>query len=179
LREPTIAKNYAEALFDSAERSKQAERYGDLIEGLAGAIESDTRVKTVLESPQVTKAQKRDILTKALAGRAPDPFVRFLGAVIKRGRQGIFAAIAREYLALVDVKMNRVHAGVVVARKPDEKLQKEIAAALSRAVGKTVVPHFRQDPAILGGVIVRMGDRVMDGSLRRKMLVLRRKMLGA
>jgi F-type H+-transporting ATPase subunit delta len=166
-------------LFEAGEHSGDAERYGDLIESLAGAIESDVRVKTVLESPQVTKVQKREILAKALEGRAPDTFVKFLGAIVKRGRQGIFAAIAREYLALLDVKMNRVHAGVVVARKPDAKLQKEIAARLSELVGKTVTPHFREDPAILGGVIVRMGDRVMDGSLRRKMLVLRRKMLGA
>ena len=179
MREPTIARNYAEALFESGERSKQAERYADLIEAVAGAIAADDRVRTVLESPRVTKAQKREILSKSLSGHAPETFVRFLGAVVKRGRQGIFAAIAQEYLALVDIKMNRVHAGVTVARKPDEALQKDIASRLSRIVGKTVVPHFREDPGILGGVIVRMGDRVMDGSLRRKMQVLRRKMLGA
>ena len=179
MREPTIARNYAEALFESGERSKQSQRYADLIEAVAGAIDADPRVRTVLESPRVTKAQKREILAKALKGHAPEPFVRFLGAVVKRGRQGMFSAIAHEYLGLVDVKMNRIHAGVVVARKPDDKLQKEIAERLSRIVGKTVVAHFRHDPGILGGVIVRMGDRVMDGSVRRKMLILRRKMLGA
>ncbi len=178
MREPTIAKNYAEALFEAGEHSKQTQLFADLIDAVAGAIDADLRVRTVLESPQVTKAQKRQILAKALSGHAPDAFINFLGAVVKRGRQGMFSGIAREYLALVDVKLNRVHAGVVVARAPDEKLQREIVARLSQIVGKTVVPHFRQDPAILGGVIVRMGDRVMDGSVRRKMLLLRRRMLG-
>ena len=179
MREPTIARNYAEALFASGEGSGQAEQYAGLIEAVAGAIAADDRVRTVLESPRVTKTQKQEILAKALGGRAPEAFVRFLKAVVKRGRQGIFGAIAREYLGLVDVKLNRAHAGVTLARQPDQKLQKDIAERLSRIVGKTVVPHFREDRGIIGGVIVRMGDRVMDGSLRRKMLVLRRKMLGA
>ena len=86
--------------------------------------------------------------------------------------------IAREFLNLVDVKMNRVHASVVVAREPDAKLQKEIAKRLSDVMGQTVIPHFREEPSILGGLVVRIGDRVMDGSVRRKMLLLRRRMLG-
>ncbi|MBI4499987.1 MAG: ATP synthase F1 subunit delta [Gemmatimonadetes bacterium] len=179
MREPTIARNYAEALFESGERTGNTESYADLVEAVAGAIAADDRVRTVLESPRVTKAQKQEILSQALGSRAPEPFVRFLRAVVKRGRQGIFGAIAHEFLGLVDVKLNRVHASVILARKPDPELQQEIAERLSRIVGKTVVSHVREDRAILGGIIVRMGDRVMDGSLRRKMLMLRRKMLGA
>jgi F-type H+-transporting ATPase subunit delta len=178
LREPTIARNYAEALFQSGERSGEAEHYADLLDAVAGAIEADDRIRAVLESPRVTKAQKQDILARGLRNHAPEVFVKFLGAIVKRGRQGMLPGIAREYLALVDVKLDRMHAGVVVARKPDEKLRQAITTRLSEIVGKTIVPHFRQDPGILGGVIVRMGDRVMDGSLRRKMLILRRRMLG-
>ena len=179
MRESTIARNYAEALFASAERSGDAERYAALIEAVAGAVDADEKIRIVLESPRVTKARKQELLTHALKGRAPDPFVRFLAAMIKRGRQGLIGPVAREYLALMDVKQNRVHAGVVLARQPDGKLEKDIVRRLSEVFGKTVVPHFREDPAILGGVIVRVGDQVMDGSLRRKLLVLRRQMLGA
>jgi len=165
-------------LYQSGERSGDTQRYADLIDAVAGAVQSDERIQAVLESPRVSKPQKQQILANALEGRAPKPFVLFLGAIVKRGRQGLLSAISREYLALVDVKMNRVHAGVVVAREPDEKLKKEIARRLSEVIGKTVLPHYRQEANILGGVIVRVGDIVMDGSLRRKLLVLRRQMLG-
>lgn len=178
MRDPTIARNYAEALFQSGERSGETQRYADLMEAVAGAVEADERIRIVLESPRVPKPQKIEILRRALEGRAPEAFVRFLAAIIKRGRQGLIGGISREYLALLDVKLNRVHAGVVVARQPDEKLKQEIGRRLSEVIGKTVVPHFRQDINILGGVVVRVGDRVMDGSLRRKLLLLRRKMLG-
>jgi len=178
LREPTIARNYAEALFTSGEKAGVTERYAQLLEAVAGAIAADEKIQAVLETPQVSKPQKQAILAKALEGRAPEPFIRFLGAIIRRGRQGIIAGISREYLALVDVKMDRVHAGVVIAREPEEKLKKEIGKRLSEVFGKAVIPHFRTDRAILGGVVVRVGDQVMDGSLRRKLVALRRQMLG-
>lgn len=179
MREPTIARNYAEALLALAERDGQTVPFGDLIDALAGAIRADEAIRIVLESPRVPKGQKQRLLADALRGRAPEAFIRFLAAVVKRGRQGLLGAIAREYLSLVDVRFNRVHASVAVARKPDPALEREIRTRLAALLDKDVIPHFRHDPGVLGGVIVRVGDRVMDGSLRRKMLVLRRAMLGA
>lgn len=178
MREPTIARNYAEALFTAGERSGDTEQFAALLEAVAGAIEGDVRIQVALESPRVPKAVKQRVLKEALEGRTPETFVRFLGAVVRRGRQGILTAINREFHALLDVKLNRVHAGVVLARKPDKQLLNDITRGLSVAIGKEVIPHVREDPRILGGVIVRIGDRVMDGSLRRKMMQLRRQMLG-
>ncbi len=179
MREPTIARNYAEALFQLGERSGESERFGDLIEGVGGAIEADDSIRVALESPRVTKVAKQELLARALKDIAPDSFIRFLAAVVKRGRQGIIPAIAREYLELLDIKFDRVHASVALARKPDKKLQDAVRKSLSEVLGKEVIPHFREDPGILGGVIVRIGDRVMDGSLRRRLKVLRKQMLSA
>lgn len=180
MREPTIARNYAEALFAAGERAGAGltETFVVLLEGVAGAIEADERVRLALESPRVPKPVKQRIVERALARRAPEQFIRFLTAVIRRGRQGLIPAISREYQALVDIKLNRVHAGVTVARAPDQKLAAEIQRRLSEITGKEVVPHFRENPRILGGAIVRIGDRIMDGSLRRKLMALRRQMLG-
>jgi len=178
LREPTIARNYAEALFVVGERTGDTVAFGDLLEAVAGAIAADERIRLMLEAPRTPKTQKQALLGKALAGRAPESFIRFLGAVVKRGRQGLFGAISLEYLKLVDVKLNRVHAAVTLAREPDKALVSEIRRRLSDLTGKDVVPHVRTDPRILGGLIVRMGDRVMDGSVRRRLLALRRQMIG-
>lgn len=178
MREPTIARNYAEALFTSGERTGSTDLYANLLEAVAGAIEADDTVRDFLESPRVPKAKKEEILSRALRQHAPEQFLKFLGAVVKRGRQGIFPAISKEYLALVDKKFNRVHAGVTVAREPDLALQGVIRQRLSEVLGMEVIPHFRTDKAILGGLVVRVGDRIMDGSVRRRMVTLRRKLLG-
>ena len=63
--------------------------------------------------------------------------------------------------------------------RPPASLQEAIRRALSDALGKEVVPHFHEDAALLGGILVRVGDRVMDGSVRDKLLQLRKQMLGA
>ncbi len=177
MRETTIARNYAEALFELGERTNESERFGDLIEGVGGAIEADESIRVVLESPNVTKAAKQELLARALKNRAPDAFIRFLAAVVKRSRQRIIPAIARQYLELLDVKFDRVHASVAMARTPDQALQDAVRKSLSEVLGKEVIAHYREDPGILGGVIVRIGDRVMDGSLRRRLKILRRQML--
>jgi len=103
--------------------------------------------------------------------------VLFLQAVVKRGRQQLLRPIAQEYLTLLDVKFNRIRAGVTVARTPDDALRQAIADGLARALGKDVIADFRVDPAILGGTVVRVGERVYDGSVRRRMMKLRRALL--
>jgi F-type H+-transporting ATPase subunit delta len=184
VRFETIARNYAQALFDLAEKGRgeapasapRTQLYADLLDAVAGGIAAAPKVQAVLLSPRVTKAQKSRLLAEALKD-APAEFVRFLGAVVKRGRQGLFGQMAQEYQALLDIKLNRVRAAVTVARPADEALRKKIAARLTEVVGKQVLPHFIEDPSILGGVVVRVGDRVFDGSIRRRMTMLRRQLL--
>jgi F-type H+-transporting ATPase subunit delta len=179
VRESSVPRNYAQALFESGQKSGAGERYGQVLDALAGAIEADERLRIALESPRVPRSVKEEILRKALTGRAPEGFVRFIGSVVRRGRQSLLPAISRAYQNLMDVQLNRVHAGITLARKPDRKLEEQIRERLAAILGKEVVPHFREDPSLIGGMLVRVEDRVMDGSVRRQMAVLRRKMLGS
>jgi F-type H+-transporting ATPase subunit delta len=176
VRSVTIARNYAEALFDLGEASGHTARYAELIEAVAGAVETTPQVQAVLMSPRVPKAAKARLLGAALTD-APAEFVRFLQALVKRGRQRLLGEVATEYQALLDIKHNRVRAGVTVARPADAALQRDIQAALSRQLGKEVLAEFHVDPEILGGTVVRVGERIHDGSLRRKMVKLRRHLL--
>jgi len=177
LKNATIAKNYAEALLAAAQGLKQVEPFGRLMDAVAGAIQSDETIAVVLDSPRVSKAVKIRLLAEALEGTAPVEFVRFLGAVVRRGRQGLLQDIAQAYQGLVDVQQNRVHAGVTLSGPADAALQQRIVERLGQVLGKEVRAHFRPDPRILGGVIVRVGDRVYDGSLKRRLNLLRRRML--
>ena len=179
MKSVTIARNYAEALFEAADDAGKTERYGEFIDAVAGAVASDPRIAVVLDSPRVAKAEKGAILRRALDGLVPDEFVRFLEAVVRRGRQGLLGEIAVEYQRLLDTELNRVHAGITVATAGDESFEKDIVRRLARALGKEVRAHFQADAAILGGVVVRVGDRVFDGSLRRRLTAMRRRMLAA
>jgi len=176
VKNTTIARNYAEALFLAAQQGPVLEQYGQLLDAVTGAVQADERIAVALESPRVAKATKARLLAEALGDLAPAEVVRFLQAVVRRGRQGLLGDIAHEYQVLLDVKLNRVHAGVTLAAVPDARLEKQIVERLGRALGREVRAHFRSDRGILGGVVVRVGDRVFDGSLRRRVAALRRQL---
>jgi F-type H+-transporting ATPase subunit delta len=176
LRSETVARNYAEALFELGQRSGKPERYADLIDAVAAAVDTTPRVQAVLMSPRVPKAEKARIHGAAMKD-APREFVLFLQAVVKRGRHRILREIAHEYLVLLDQKLERVRAGVTLARTPDAKLQRTIEELLSRRLKKEVIAAYSVDPEILGGAVIRVGERVLDGSLRRRMTRLRRQLL--
>ena len=148
------------------------------MQGIADAMGSDAKLRAFLETPRVDASAKNAVLRKALTDRAPAKFVRFVESVVTHRRQMLFPAIAVEYMDLVDQAENRLHATVTVARESDARSSQLIAERLSKVFNKEVVPHLTVDPRILGGAIVRVGDTVMDGSVRRKLGILRRQMIG-
>ncbi len=178
MREPTIARNYAEALLELARKANDLRGWGDMMDAVANAVESDRRLRVFLESPRVSMKQKNEIVAKAYGTSMPKTFVLFLQTLVRNRRQMLIPEIAGAYRDLVDEVEGRVHASVTVAREPDANDQTVITQQLSRAFGKDVVPHFFVNEAILGGVVVRVGDTVLDGSVRRRLATLRSRMMG-
>jgi F-type H+-transporting ATPase subunit delta len=177
MRNPTIARNYAEALLALARKAKDLDGWGALVGGLADAIQSDERLTNFLAAPQVSASEKNRLLERALAGNVPRPLLRFVQKVVDNRRQMLLPDIATEYANLVDEQTGRVHAQVTVAREVTDGDRASIAARLSEALGKTVVPHIHVNPGILGGVLVRIGDTVMDGSVRKRIATLRSRLM--
>jgi F-type H+-transporting ATPase subunit delta len=177
MREPTIARNYAETLVSLAQKAGDLAGWGAMISDVASALERDETLQLFLNSPRISAERKNQVLARAFQDRLPRLFVRFLQAVISHRRQALIPQIAIEYANIVDQLENRVHAQVTVAREPDPATQATIVAGVSRALGKTVVPHYRVRPDILGGIIVRVGDTVMDGSVRRRLASLRAQLV--
>ncbi|MGI8509972.1 MAG: ATP synthase F1 subunit delta [Gemmatimonadaceae bacterium] len=176
MREATIARNYAEALLTLATKAENREGFGGMIRDVANAITNDLTVHRFLDSPRVSYEEKNEILSKAFGDRVPRVFLRFLQAVVHNRRQMLIPVIATEYSNLVDAAEGRVHADVTVAVAMDANETGKVGEQLSRALGKTVVPHVTVDGAIMGGIIVRIGDTVMDGSVRRRLNKLATRM---
>jgi F-type H+-transporting ATPase subunit delta len=179
MREPTIAKNYAETLLELAQRAGDLRGWGEMLDQVADAMETDRRLRTFLESPRISAQRKNEILQKAHGAQLPRNFLRFLQALVSHRRQMLIPVIAHAYHDLVDQVEGRVHASVTVARAADDTDRDVITKQLSRVLGKEVVPHFHVNTDILGGVVVRVGDTVLDGSVRRRLATLRTKMLAA
>ena len=172
-RHSTVARNYAEALLALARKAGDVHGWGRMVQEVADAVANDRQLRAFVESPRVSVEHKNAALGRAFQDRYPRLFVRFLQTLVSKGRQQTLGAVAREYAALVDEAEGRVHAEVTLAHAPSEADRALLAQQLSQRLGMQVVPHVRVNPAIIGGVVVRVGDRVMDGSVRRKLGRLR------
>jgi F-type H+-transporting ATPase subunit delta len=175
VRDVTIARNYAETLLALAEHGDGLESWSTRIDTTAAAL-STPSIEAVLMSPRVPREKKILLVQDGLAAY-PRPFALFIAAVIRRGRQMLLGQIADEYHTLVDVKMNRVRAGITVSRDVDALARSVIVERLSKSIGKNVIAGFTTDPALLGGVVIRVGDRIYDGSVRKRLATLRHKLL--
>jgi F-type H+-transporting ATPase subunit delta len=177
MRDTTIARNYAQALLALAQKAGDLQAWGRMIDDVANAVERDDRLRRFLEAPQISADQKNAVLAKAFEDRAPRLFLRYLQRLVKNRRQMLIPEIANEYRDLVDEVEGRVHAQVTVAKPVGEAERAEIGQYLTKTLGKPVVPQMRVNPNIVGGIIVRIGDQVMDGSVRRRLGILRSRML--
>jgi len=145
---------------------------------LGDAVVQNVVLRRFLAAPQVALERKRAVVQAALGDQLPRPFVLFVQKVVANRRQLLFPEIAVAYAALVDEREGRVHATVTVARPPQDGDAAAMSARLSEALGKAVVAHLVVEPAILGGAVVRIGDTVMDGSLRKRLGTLRTALAG-
>jgi F-type H+-transporting ATPase subunit delta len=179
MRDATIGKNYAEALLELARRADDPAGWGKLMRDVANGMQQDVTVQHFLESPKISEAQKNEVFFQAFGDRVPRHFLRFLQTLVRKRRQMLIPTISEEYDKLLDIHEGRVHANVTVARETSPEDETRIAEQLSRVIGKTVVPHLSVNPAILGGVIVKIGDTVMDGSVRRRLGRLKAQILTA
>ena len=178
MRDATIARNYADVLLSLARKSDDPHGWGRMARELADSMGSDATLRRFLLSPRVSPEQKNVVLGKAFQDRFPRLLVRYLQTLVSKGRHMLLPQIVTEYYSLLDEAEGRVHARVTVARVQSDADAVALTGQLSRALGKQVVPHVLVNPAILGGVIVKVGDTVMDGSVRRRLATLRTRLAG-
>jgi F-type H+-transporting ATPase subunit delta len=179
VRDETVARNYAETLFELARSQGAEESYGEGIRGVAELLEEEPDIRLFLETPRIDPEIKKEVVRKVFGEELPRLLVNFLLVTIDKRRQRLLRAISHQYHRLLDDHLGRVHAHVVVARELDEEARDAVRDRLSRLFDKTVIPHVKVRPEILGGIIVRTGNTIYDGSLRRHMDDLRRRLLRA
>lgn len=176
MRDSTVARSYAEAMFDLARRTGEEHAFAAAFASLDRALAADPRVRAFLLTPKIEVAAKKHALREAFGGKVPANFLNFLMVVLDKRRQRILQVMGTQFRTLLDEAQGRLNVRVTLAHEPDERAEEEITAELSRILGRTVIPHIELDPAILGGIVVRYGDRILDASLRRRLLNLRERL---
>jgi F-type H+-transporting ATPase subunit delta len=175
----TIARNYASALFDLAQRHEGLEAFAGGVDTVVGLLDNNPSFRAFLETPRIADRDKKNLLKKVFGETLPRHLLNFLQIMVDKRRQRLLGTVGEEFHALLDEHLGRTHVTVTVARPLDSGAMEELSAKLSSLLGKTAIPHVRVKPEILGGVQLKTGDTVYDGTLRRRIKQMRRQLVTA
>ncbi len=174
-----IADRYARAVLQSCPDLDTIERADSELNVLRKTWDMSEETREFLLNPKIPPAIKISILGSALGDKLSPIVLNLLVMLIEKRRQGILPDIADRYSELTDTVRGVEHAEIVVARPIPPDLQKQLLDAVQRFSARDVEVSIKVNPSILGGVQVRMGDRVIDGSLKSRFEAMRQAMLKA
>ena len=171
-----IARRYAEAMFDLALKQNTLDRTLDDVQGL-GQLFSKHTLAYLLREPKVPLQRKETVLRETLSTRVLPTSLNLALLVVQRGLVELMPNIATELQQMVFDYKNQAVAEVTTAAPLDEKQQALVKQALEQQTGKTILLQTRVNPEILGGVVARVGDQVIDGSVRQRLQMLKRQLI--
>jgi F-type H+-transporting ATPase subunit delta len=164
VRASILARRYAEAYFALAQEADDIDGWRAQLTGVAATL-GDPEISDALANPKTSLADRVRMGLQLLDGAA-DPARNLARLLIERRRVGFAGQILAHYDALTDRASGVVRAEVITAVPADAALEEKIRSSLSKQLGSDVQTIVRSDPTILGGLVIRIGDRVIDDSLR-------------
>jgi F-type H+-transporting ATPase subunit delta len=171
------AKRYAQAALAVALEHGETERWTADLAALA-TLMAQPEAAALLESDRVSDAEKNALLTAALSEVGPRA-MNLARLLVAKRRTALAGQIGQEFQTLLDEHRGVARAAVTTAVPLSDEQIKGIAARLGRITGKQVSVEPQVDPAILGGLIARVGDTLLDGSTRSRLLALKKELRGA
>lgn len=165
-----VSRRYAHALFELVQEGSGLRHDLAVVAGVAATDE----VAKLLRAPEYPAGVKRDILLRAAGGKVQPEVERLVALLCERGKAELIPEIGELLEDMVRRAESEVDAEVIVATEMESSLQEKLAGALTASTGRKVHLNFSVDKGILGGMIVRLGDRKIDYSLRTRLDGLRR-----
>jgi len=170
------AKRYSQAVFEIALETKELDRWQSDLKKIVGIV-GDATFMALLESPKFHFADKAKLLSERLEGINPLALNLVL-LLVTRGRLDIIGDIADEYQRLLDSYRGIEQAEVMAAIPLSDEDKLKLAEHLGAIVGKKVVLKSEVDSRLIGGIVARIGGKLLDGSTRSKLVALKRELAG-
>ncbi|WNR44642.1 F0F1 ATP synthase subunit delta [Paenibacillus roseipurpureus] len=164
-----VAKRYAKALFEVAKEKNIISQVEDELKSVASAIRDNADLQKFLNHPNIGTSTKTGLLKQIFEGKVSEPVWNTLLVLIDKGRQSILNALVGEFTKVANEALGQATAVVYSAAHLSDAQQAEVASQFSKITGKTIRVTNAVEPKLLGGIQVRIGDRLYDGSLSGKL----------
>jgi F-type H+-transporting ATPase subunit delta len=175
-RRDTGARRYAEAAFEVATRDSTVERWREELDLAAGLV-GDERALDVLANPAIPGERRAEALNEMLGDRVSRPVGNLIQLMLRRGRIDDLPRVATEFRRLDDRRQGITHATATSATELTQDEVRALTARLEETTGGRIALDVEVDPSLLGGLIVRVGDRLIDGSVRGRLERLRNQLV--
>ena len=173
-----VVRGYAEALFNVVRAEGELDRVEDELFRFGKILESNHELKQALSDRSMDRDQRAKILEELLADKVSPHTQSLLDFIVAQGRARQLPQILEEVSELAAEARKSVVAEVRSAVPLDDKQRQDLAAALSKATGKNVTIKVLVDPDVVGGVVAKVGDTVIDGTVKRRLEQLREQVRG-
>lgn len=174
--ESRLAVKYATALFRSARRAGEVQAISDDLKAFSHLLRTSPKLKSFLESPQVLDKDKKGLVVSGFKPSISEVLFSFLLLVIEKHRIGYILSMADEFDRLVKEDQGILEARLIAARALNKTLLSQFRQELEASTGKRVEIETRVEPRLIGGIVVMVGDKVIDRSIRHQLDQLKEKM---
>lgn len=168
-----VGSRYAEALYSIAEANGTVDKVEEEIKAISELVNANKELQKILYHPRITAQDKKDLLKSILDGKVSDITANFLYLLVDRQREAFLGDIVEFFTDLANKARNIAQAEVSSAVELSKDEKKKLAEVLGKITGKKVQTIYSVDASLIGGVVIRIGDKVIDGSVRTRLANLR------
>ena len=173
-----ISRVYSEALFDVAKEKDELDEVQEQLGEFADAVDTDRDLQVFFFSPYFSSAEKRDGIAKAVDGGNAE-LVNFLELLAEKHRMPALFRIRRRFDELAAIENDQLDVTVTSAIELDPAVVESIGAEIEKKTGKTINLTTEVDDSIIGGLVLQVGNRVFDASIRNRLDKLRKEVISA
>jgi F-type H+-transporting ATPase subunit delta len=170
-----VARRYAQAIFEIGEERETVERWLADVRQIAEYF-GNRRLAFILNEPNISFARKRLVIQDLLGGKVQPDALGLALLLVERGLVDLAPRIRDEFERRYNDYHNQAVAEITTVIPLDDALRASVRADLQRITGKNIILKERVDPSIIGGAIARVGDTLLDGSIRRRLTLLKQQM---
>ncbi|MDD4169255.1 MAG: F0F1 ATP synthase subunit delta [Desulfotomaculaceae bacterium] len=164
-----VAGRYSAALYELAVKIKEVDRVEDELKMVAAAIKENEDLQKIIYHPQITVADKKELLDKLFKGKILPLTSNFIGLLLDRRRENYLGDIVDEFVAQANKDRNIVAARISSAVELNNAEKDAIDQLLAKITGMKVQSSYTVDPSLRGGVLMRFGDKVIDGTIKARL----------
>jgi ATP synthase F1 delta subunit len=173
-----IARVYAEALFEVAKEKGKLDTIRDQLGRVADALERDRELAVFFFSPYFSTAEKRDGIARAISGAEPE-LINFLELLVEKHRMPVIFRIRRRFDELWAEETRQLDVTLTSSIELDPEVVERVRAEIERQTDRKVQLRSRVDEDVVGGLVLQVGNMVLDGSIRNRLEKLRKEVAQA